>query len=442
MSIYKECDIRGIYGTELTDSDAYNIGRAVGTILAGRDTVVGGDVRLSTETLKAELIRGLVDCGATVYDIGTVPTPVMYFAHKHLGAYAGLTVTASHNPPQYNGMKLMFGSVPVTPEDIGQIEKIVRENAYVYGQGRVEKREIMQAYADSICGRFAPAGIRIVLDCCDGASSLIAPQVAKRLGCEVTELFCGVDGSFPNRNPNPSNYSNLTALQEKVREVHADLGAAFDGDGDRVVFCDERGEIVNGEETLVLLMRDLMQAGDSFVYDQKSSSIVTEEAERLGVEAIMERSGHAFIKKRFLERGSALAGEISGHFFFGELGYDDGLFAAMLVADLVKRSGKKLSELYADLPKKRITPDYRIRVKYADQQPILDRIEHCAAEYKINRLDGVRVETPDGWMLIRKSVTEEAMTVRMEARDEKTLRAQAAMLSRWVPEFAEKLNTI
>ncbi len=442
MSIFKDCDIRGVCGTELREKDAYDIGRAIGTMLGGKSTVVGGDVRVSTPLLKAECIRGLTECGAKVIDIGTVTTPAMYFAKKHLAAYGGIMITASHNPAEYNGIKLMLGEVPVGVETIWEIERIIADKSYINAPGRIEEKEILSAYSESFDGRFSLDGIKIVTDCCDGAASLVVPQTLRRLGAEVTELFCGIDGTFPNRNPNPAVYANLTALQEKVREVSADLGVGFDGDGDRAVFCDENGMILTGEETLVLLSRELLKKGGTLVYDQKSSSIVRDAVIASGAEPIMERSGHAFIKKTFLEHGSALAGEISGHFFFGMLGYDDGLYASLCLTDILKKSGKKLSELRADIPKKLITPDIRVPVPYSIQQPILTKLQDRARDYRIYLLDGVRIETEEGWILVRKSVTEEAMTVRMEATDAAALRKLASMLNAFTPELGEKVKAV
>lgn len=442
MSIYKDCDIRGKYGKELTENDAYNIGRAIGTLIAGRSTVVGGDVRISTPVLKSECIRGLLECGAKVIDIGIITTPAMYFAKKHLCTYGGVMITASHNPAEYNGIKLMLGDFPVTSKTIKEIEDIVSAGAYSYAPGTLEKKEILAEYSDSFNGKFSPEGIKIVTDCCDGASSIVVPKTLMCMGAEVEKLFCGVDGTFPNRNPNPAVYSNLSRLQETVIKTHADMGAAFDGDGDRVVFCDEKGEILIGEETLVIFARNILKSGDSLVYDQKSSSIVREAVTAMGAEPVMERSGHAFIKNNFLNRGSALAGEISGHYFFGDTGYDDGLYATLCLADILRKSGKKLSELTSDIPKKLITPDIRVPVSYSVQQAILDKLIHRAQNYRLSFLDGVRIETGNGWILVRKSVTEEVMTVRMEAQGATALEALSRLLEDLAPELGGAVKEI
>lgn len=437
MSIYKQCDIRGVYGEELTESAAHDIGCAAGTILQGRPVVVGGDVRLSTPALKSALTEGLLSCGGQVTDIGTVTTPAFYYAIRALGAYGGMMVTASHNPAKYNGVKLMFGPMPVTPEDIEHIQAMVAAGDYRKAPGHVQKEDILPRYMESIRAAFGQGGLRLVMDCCDGASSLTAPQTAQALGYRVEKLFCGVDGSFPNRDPNPAVYTNLTALQAAVKASRSDLGVAFDGDGDRVVFVDEQGRVIPSEEILVLLIRSTMKPGESVVYDLKSSGIVAREAQALGGTALMERSGHAFIKRRFLENDSVLAGEISGHFFFRELGYDDGLYAAMKVAAILERSGKRMSQLLASIAPMPITPDMRIPVAYDAQQRILDRMAEAGKKGKVSFLDGVRVELDEGWILVRKSVTEEAVTVRMQAKSMEDMDKLFGFLTAAAPELAE-----
>lgn len=440
MSIYKDCDIRGVYGTELREADARSIGRAVGTLLQGRPVVVGGDVRLSTPALKEALIGGLVSCGAKVWDIQTLITPAMYYAVNVLGAYGGLMVTASHNPAHYNGIKLMLGNMPIKQEDIQRIRQIVEEETFISGRGAVSKTEVLSSYADSIVSAFPPGRLKLVLDCCDGAASLIAPQVAERLGHDVVPLFCGVDGSFPNRDPNPAVYSHLTALQAKVRETHADLGIAFDGDGDRVVFVDETGTVLPSETSFVILIRHTVEEGDSIVYDLKSSSVVADEARALGCIPLMERSGHAFIKRRFLDNQSALAGEISGHFFFRDLGYDDALYAAMKMASILQKEGRPVSEIVANIPKTLITPDMRVPVPYEEQPQIIEQMMQVGKPYTMNLMDGVRIEKEEGWLLVRKSVTEEVMTVRMEAKDWPSMKKLYFFLADSVPQLAIGCN--
>ncbi len=420
MSIYKDCDIRGIFGKDLDGGIAYDIGRAVGTIIDGKSILVCGDVRTSTPELKTRLIDGLISAGAQVIDMGLYPTPVFYFGKQYKNAYAGIMVTASHNPAEYNGFKLMMGDMPVVPEDIANIERVVQSGEFAQKQGSLTlASDVEAAYKKLVYSLIDGGGMRVVLDCGDGTTSEIAPAMFRDMGYDVVELYCGWDGSFPNRNPNPAVYSNLTDLQAKVLEAGADMGVAFDGDGDRVVFADETGNILMSEQALVLLIREyLKEKPSSVVYDLKSSSIVARETEKLGGTPIMERSGHAFIKRRYKDNDSALAGEISGHFFFKELGQDDGIYAALKLAEIVCKSGKKLSELEAGIEKTVITPDIRIPWAYAEQDALLEQIEKLAESYPISHIDGVRVDFGHGWALVRKSVTEQVVTVRIEAEDD------------------------
>ena len=439
MSIFKDCDIRGIYGRELTAQDTYKIGRALATLSPGK-ILVGGDVRLSTPELKGELIRGLLDSGAELTDLGTIPTPALYFALKVSDAQAGATVTASHNPPQYNGVKYMIGHEPVTRSTMDQLQAIVESGNFAEKQGSIAPRNILSEYLDFLANRFtAPKQLHVLVDAGCGAMSAVAPEAFRRAGYKVTELSCVPDGSFPDRSPNPADYTCLGATGEAVRACGADFGVAFDGDGDRAVFLDEKGVPVQNEKSLVLFIRALLKDKPTpVVYDQKSSSIIKKATLEMGGTPLPEKSGHAFIKKRFLENSAALAGEVSGHFFFGELGYDDGLFASLLMADLIARSGRTLSEMVQGIICPPITPDIRAFCAYADQQSWLDRVERMAKERgaEISHLDGVRADFGDCWFLMRKSVTAEQITLRAEADTIEKLEALLREIAAVLPEEA------
>lgn len=488
MSIYKACDIRGIVGRELDASVARAIGRAVGIKLAGpvgpmgKRVVVGGDVRLSTAELKASLVEGLVETGCHVLDIGILPTPAFYYAKKLLGAAAGVMVTASHNPPEFNGFKLSFGDWPVTEEDIREIERIVREDSFKPGGvgctaervvGRaVERVEVLDSYIafiKDLVGRLStPRGLKVVVDAGNGTCSNIAPGLFRDLGHQVVELYCEVDGRFPNRHPNPAIKEHLRDLSAKVVAEGADLGVAFDGDGDRVAFVTERGEVVETDKMIALFARYCLSrhkakgasrldssldsrlgfrvdfgpdSGSGFgpgseldsdrdsrldygpgkvVYDIKCASMVPREIIKAGGHPIMERSGHAFIKTSLLRERAVMAGEISGHFFFEELGGDDGIYAGLLMAKILAEGSLgsvKLGILIDQFPPYFITPD--LRIPYEGKSPgekeaILERIKEGNAGFEVSTLDGVRVQYPDGWGLVRISVTEPVLTFRFE----------------------------
>lgn len=439
MSIYKDCDVRGVYGREITAPECRLIGRALATMAPGK-ILLGGDLRLSTPELKAALMEGLLESGAELMDLGTIPTPVLYYALKHSDAVAGATVTASHNPPEYNGVKFMIGSEPVTRKVMDALHQIVLDRSFADAQGALTRWDVTRDYLDNLEKRFtAPKPLHILVDAGNGAMSRVAPEAFRRAGYRVTELFCEPDGSFPNRSPNPADYSCLGKTSEAVRACGADLGVAFDGDGDRAVFLDETGAPVQNEKSLVLFIRALLKEHPTpVVYDQKSSSVIREAVLEMGGTPLPERSGHAFIKKRFLDNGAAIAGEVSGHFFFGELGYDDGLFAALTMAELVARSGKRLSELVSGIVCPPITPDLRIACPYAEQQSWLDRAEALARSIgaEVSHLDGVRADFPDGWFLMRKSVTAEQITLRAEARTRERLQALLDQVAGVLPEAA------
>ncbi len=417
MSIFKECDIRGVYRENLDEENAFLIGRAVGSLLPGKSIVVGGDVRISTPALTGRLIDGLCRSGAEVINIGTVPTPLVYFGKSVLKAAGAVMVTASHNPAEYNGFKIMLGEMPVTPENLKELERKIEKKDFIDRKGSVREYSIEKEYEDFVLPLIQPQRkLNVVIDACNGAMSELAPDIFTRAGHDVVELFCTFDGRFPNRNPNPAVYGNLKRLQETVVQESADIGIAFDGDGDRVVFVDNLGRFCESERSFVILMKDYL-AGEksSVVYDGKSSSVVKNSIEESGSRGIMERSGHAFIKKTFLENHSVLAGEISGHFFFRELGFDDGLFAALKISSIISGGDKTLAEKIDEIEKTAITPDLRIAMNEDSVLGIMDYLSGFEEIYPVSRLDGIRIEFPDGWLLVRKSVTEPCITVRLEA---------------------------
>lgn len=439
MSIYKACDIRGIFGRELDEHTAYLIGRAVGSIMNGQTLAVGGDVRISTPALKSELIRGILESGTSVADLGLIPTPALYFALHHLDVAGGITVTASHNPPQYNGFKLMFGSTPVDSAYIQMLAKKVDEQVFADGQGQLTYEDILIPYEQHMLEFHAHGKGKVVIDCGNGSMSLLAPSVFRRLGYDVVPLYCDFDGSFPNRDPNPAVYEHLTDLCRTVIDNRADFGIAFDGDGDRVVFVDDKGNVAKTEQSFVLFINYYLKGKpSSVVYDLKSSSIIKNAVLDMGGTPIMERSGHAFIKKRFLENGSVLGGEISGHFFFKELGYDDGLHAALIMARIIQESGVSLSELVSRIPKSLITPDIRVFCTYTEQDHWLDQVrkqgEKLGRSVQLTEIDGVRLEFSDGWLLVRKSVTEESITIRIEADSKSSMRRIKKDLQQILPQ--------
>lgn len=420
MSIFKACDIRGKYPEEINKDIAFRIGKAIATLCRKKNVVVGGDLRPSTYQLKNSLIDGLLSSGCDVIDITTVPTPIFYFALKHLSVDCGVQVTGSHNPPSDNGMKIVLDAKPITPELIKQIQSLVETENFASGNGKISTRDVIQEYKDHIKTFFGCGNLKITVDAGNGCWWKIAPEILSELGYEVVKLFCQPDGTFPGRPPNPAVYENIKQLQEKVVETNSDFGVAFDGDGDRAIFVDEKGNVVPADLAIVLFIRDILSKGKNFIviHDIKCSQTVIEEIKKLGGIPIMEKSGHAFIKKRFLETNAGFAGEISGHYFFKEIEGDDGLFATLKMAQIIQKKGM-LSEQVKSIRKYPVTPDIRIPAKNPEE--ILDKLVKHYPPEMISRLDGVRIQFAKGWALVRKSVTEPVITMRFEAETVETL---------------------
>lgn len=434
MGIFQACDIRGIAETELTNDIARKIGLAVGVKLTGKKVVVGGDVRLSTPRLRKIIIEALADSGCEVIDIGTIATPVFYYAQKLTGAYGGVMVTASHNPSAYNGFKLVLGPQPVTDRDIAEIESLVKADAYVKGSGSITSMDVLDKYISDTTGKAQSSKLKVVLDAGHGATSLIAPRLFRALGYEVVELYCTPDGTFPHRPPNPALAENLVDLGEKVRQTGAVIGVAFDGDGDRVGFVDENGRAVDNDDIIVLIARYYLEKQPgAIIYDAKCSMVVPEEVKKAGGRPVMARAGHTFSKAAFLREKALFAGEISGHFFFNELGYDDGMFAGLKVCEFVGSHGS-LAKLIDDIPNYVLTPDIRAPYLSSDKDVILGELADRLADYHPNLIDGVRIEFEDGWGMIRASVTEPLFTLRFEARTKARLKEIANILISAMPE--------
>jgi phosphomannomutase/phosphoglucomutase len=439
LTIFKACDIRGRYGSEVTEALARRLGQAVGTRLAGQTVVVGGDVRLSTPPLKAALIEGLVATGCQVLDLGIVPTPALYFAKARLGAAGSVMVTASHNPAADNGFKLMLGDRPASEETLQALAaEMAAGEGFRWGRGSVRAVEILPRYEALLRERFAPGGaLRLVVDCGNGCYSEVAPRVLSDLGYQVERLFCEPDGRFPNRPPNPALAANLQALRQRVVEAEVDLGLAFDGDGDRVAFVDGRGQVAESDRVAVLLARWLLRHGPGeVIYDIKSSSVLSEAVRAAGGRPLIERSGYAFIKAALLERQALFGAEISGHFFFRDLGGDDALYASCLLLQILQAEGRSLATLLAGVPRYPITPDIRLPCPPAQAGAILDALQRAFADRPVSLLDGVRIDFGDGWALARCSVTEPLLTLRFEAHTPARLQEIQHLLRRRVPALA------
>jgi len=428
--IFRQYDIRGVVGQDLTPAVARAVGLAVGSESRERlgrapRLAVGRDNRPSGPELLGALTEGLLATGATVLSVELVPTPALYFAIHHLGADGGVQVTGSHNPPEFNGLKMVLGGLPFAGEDIQGLRRRIEADRFASGQGTASSHQVLDAYRVEIVRRVGrlERPVRVVVDCGNGTGSVAAPQALRELGAEVIELFCESDGTFPNHHPDPTVLENLLDLQRSVRDRGAELGIAFDGDADRIGAVDERGDVLFGDQLLILYGRDLVRRlgpGQEVIFDVKCSDSVSEALTAAGARASMWMTGHSHIKKRMKETGAPLAGEMSGHMFFGPpdyLGFDDALYAAARLLRIVAASRTPVSALLADVPRYVSTPEIRADCGEERKVPVVQAAAaHFAARYETITIDGVRWRTPEGWGLIRASNTQPILVLRFEAR--------------------------
>lgn len=429
--IFRAYDIRGLGDSELDDDTITAIGSAIGTLAHQRDEqtiIVGGDGRLSTPRIKATLIRALMESGRDVIDIGTVPTPLLYFATQHLDCKSAVMVTGSHNPAEYNGLKIVLDQQTIAAGGIQEIRAVATKGNFARGSGRMIREDIIEAYIDEVVGDVAVAvPMKIVIDAGNGATGPIAPMLFEELGCEVIPMYCELDGTFPHHSPDTSNEANLADLAARVVREQADFGVAFDGDGDRLAVVTGSGEIIRSDTLLMLFAQDVVSRnpGADVVFDVKCSRNLTQLITQHGGRPVLWKTGHAFMKQKMAETGALLGGEFSGHIFFGErwYGYDDGMYAAGRLAEILSTGGDSLDEEISRLPNAINTPELLISVPEADKFDIIARLVDNA-EFdggKINTLDGIRVDFAEGWGLLRASNTTAALTARFEASNEDTL---------------------
>ncbi|HEU5040752.1 MAG TPA: phosphomannomutase/phosphoglucomutase, partial [Gemmatimonadales bacterium] len=396
--------------------------------------------RPSGEALAAALRAGIVAAGGTAVDVGVLPTPALYFAVSALGADGAVQVTGSHNPPEFNGFKMVLGGESFHGEEILDLwERIVAERWRDGGGAERSDASILPRYREAIVGRHRlERPVSVVVDCGNGAGSLIAVETLRALGAEVTPLFGESDGTLPNHHPDPTVPENLRDLQVEVRRRGTELGLAFDGDADRIGAVDETGTIVWGDQLLVLLGRDAVRRfgpGTPVIFDVKCSEVLPAALTQAGARPVMWKTGHSLIKAKMRELGAPLAGEMSGHMFFGGdyLGFDDALFAAARLLEIVSRGPHGLAPLLADLPRTHATPEIRVDVPEERKFAIVERAaEHFPARYPVNTIDGVRITFPHGWGLLRASNTQPILVLRFEATDAAALDAYRGEVMTWL----------
>jgi phosphomannomutase/phosphoglucomutase len=450
--IFREYDVRGVVGSDLTADVAAHLGRAYGSELReqfGSDQLsvaLGHDNRNSSTDLAAAFGAGLKSTGARVLFVGCVPTPTLYFAVHHLGTDAGIQVTGSHNPPEYNGFKMLTSQGPFYGSSIQRLRERIEADGYVDGTGSIEERPILDEYMDDISGRFRlERPVKVVVDCGNGAGSLTAVPMLERIGADVDALYCEPDGSFPNHHPDPTVDENLADLIDRVRSSDAELGVAFDGDADRIGAVDEDGNIVRGDYLLLVYALDALKRvpGEKVIFDVKCSQVLEDKIAEAGGEPIMWKTGHSLIKKKMKESGARIAGEMSGHMFFADdyYGYDDAPYAALRLVDVVARSGGALSGLLEGIPQLASTPEIRVDCEDETKFDLVAKaVDHFKRRYEVIDVDGARIKMPGGWALIRASNTQPILVLRFEAEDEGTLAAISAEISSWLDEQGLKLE--
>ena len=424
-SIFRAYDIRGIAGETLSLEGANLIGKAIGSeaLSRGENTIiVANDGRLSSPNMRQRLMDGLTSTGCDVISIGTVPTPVLYFATHELEANSGVMITGSHNPAEYNGFKIMLSGETLAEDDIQGLYNRIQENDFSSGQGEISSLDITSRYQDRILDDVVLARpLKVVIDCGNGVAGNTAPQLFEQLGCDVIPLFCDVDGHFPNHHPDPGKPENLEQLIRSIEEENADIGIAFDGDGDRVGLVTNAGTIIHPDRLLMLLAQDVISRnpGADIIFDVKCSRHLNALISGCGGRPVMWKTGHSLIKRKMNESGALLAGEMSGHIFFKErwYGFDDGLYSAARLAEVLTTDNRDTETIFQELPDSISTPEITIPVDDAEKFNLIANLtsEGDFGEGEINTIDGIRVDYPFGWGLVRASNTTPALTLRFEA---------------------------
>lgn len=443
LEIFREYDIRGVVEKDLTPDVVEKLGRSFGSrVIAakGKTVVVGRDVRLSGDSLFAALSKGLTASGCDVVDIGRVPTPTLYFAEYHLKTDGAVMITGSHNPPEFNGFKLIINKVGFWGKQIQELAREMQAGVFASGTGTITKADVIDAYIKMVKGKIQlNKKIKVVIDSGNGCGGLLAPRLFKEMGCEVVELFSEPNGLFPNHHPDPTVLKNTLQLREAVVKHGAALGIGYDGDADRIGVVDEKGNLLYGDQVLMIFARDLLsrRKGAKVIFDVKCSRNLPEWVVKYGGIPIMSATGHSIIKQRMQDEGAPLAGEMSAHIFFGEnyYGYDDAIFATARMLKIIDAASEPVSAFLKDVPHMESTPE--IRVDCPDNEKfgiVKELVAFYRAKYKVIDIDGVRIDFAHGWGLIRASNTQPVLVMRFEAETKDAL-------ERYKREVYEKLVT-
>ncbi len=445
-NIFRQYDIRGIADRDLTDENIELIGKAYGSYLGKKRLkkfVIGRDVRLSSGRIQNALIKGITSTGGEVINIGQVPTPVLYFSILHFQADGGVMVTGSHNPIEFNGLKLCEGIASIYGEGIQDLRKIIDANEFLTGQGSIELKDVVPDYIQTIKEKInLKRKLKIVIDAGNGTAGVIAPQLWEDLGCEVIRLFCEPDGNFPNHLPDPTVPKYVVDLQKTVLENDADLGIGYDGDADRIGAIDDKGRMIFADRLIALFSRNVLEKnpGATIVFDVKCSQALPEYIEKFGGKPLMWKTGHSLLKAKMKEDEAPFAGEMSGHIFFGDdyFGFDDAIYASGRLLEIVAASDRKLSELTDEIPYFISTPE--IRVECSDDAKfdiVADLVRSFKKDYRVVDIDGARVQFGDGWGLVRASNTQPVLVLRFEAKTKERLKEIKEIFRKKLREYPE-----
>ncbi len=446
--IFREYDIRGIVDKDLNEDVIETIGKAYGTYMRklGKKRVsIGRDCRLSSPAYARAMTRGINSTGLEVIDIGMVSTPILYFSLFNVDVDGGVMITASHNPGEYNGIKLCVEKDSLFGEGIQRIRKIAEGGDFASGNGSVESIDMMDEYLKFLRNNVdIRPGIKVGIDCGNGMVGIAAPQILKEFGCETTELYITPDGTFPNHHPDPTVVENVEELIHMVRDKKLLLGIGFDGDGDRIGVVDENGNIIWGDILVVILARDILSRmpGAKVIGDVKCSGRLFKDIQKHGGSSIMWKTGHSLIKSKMKLEKAALAGEMSGHIFFADkfFGYDDALYAALRLLEIISNTGKEVSELLEGIPPAVSTPEIRVDCPEEIKFKVVEKVkEELRRGYEIVDIDGVRVEFPDGWGLVRASNTQPALVLRFEAETKERLEEIRSLMEGKLEEAKKRL---
>lgn len=428
--IFRQYDIRGKVDGDLNYEIVESIGKGIGTYIrekGKKEIVVGRDCRLSSPDFSKAIIKGALSTGCHVTDIGIVPTPLLYFAVHQKEKEGGIMITGSHNPPEYNGFKIMVGKETIFGDEILEIKKIIQKQAFTKGTGDRDTFDIVPEYINFVVNNTSlQKKLKVVIDAGNGTGGKVAVPLLRRLGCEVIELYCDMDGNFPNHHPDPTLPEALADLIEKVEETQSDIGVAYDGDSDRIGVVDDKGKILWGDQLLILFARDILPSnpGAAVISEVKASQVLYDEIKRLGGKPVMWKTGHSLIKKKIKEEKALVAGEMSGHMFFADryFGFDDAIYATVRLLEILSRSRKRLSEMMDDLPETFHTPEIRIYASDEAKFQIVKEVKKVLSkDHPIIDIDGVRARFPNGWALVRPSNTQEVLVMRFEGNSKENL---------------------